>query len=264
MIRNSVYPEHILLEAIRMSLKGKARTVLLHLGECASARDILSELEGIYGNVSSSEKMKEKFYCSQQEPSESIADYSLRLEQLLSKSLMALGPATKNEMLCSRLWSGIYNQELRNVSRYKYESIHDYGVLRRELRQMEQDLQVNRRSVLTSPSPSVKQQVPPPAPVKPAEAHKLPVPPAEPASQFMSSVENKLLQQLQDLNLQMKKLDNRLGSVEKELQSLKKSGGNQSRNRWGDRKKEEGPPKEAAQKKEEAKDKPLNEKRPSP
>jgi hypothetical protein len=57
LIRNGVYPEHILLESIRKSLKGKAHTVLLHLGEDASVQDILSELEGIYGNVSSGEKL---------------------------------------------------------------------------------------------------------------------------------------------------------------------------------------------------------------
>ncbi|XP_060587413.1 uncharacterized protein LOC132742926 [Ruditapes philippinarum] len=245
LIRNAVYPEHILLESIRKSLKGKARTVLLHLGEDASVQDILSELEGIYGNVSSGEKLKEKFYCAQQLPAESIADYSLRLEQLLSKSNIRFEQSTKNEMLCNRLWSGLYDQHLRSVSRYKFESIHDYGVLRKELRQMEQDLELNKKSPssLTLPVSKAKSSH-----VQSPEGKKTPDVKVEPASLLMSSVENKILQQLQDLTNQMKQLNSRVGTVEKELQGLKKSrnyqGGYQDRSRWSDKSKEQGPAKE--------------------
>ena len=253
--RSKVYPEHLLLEAIRMSLKGKARTVLLHLGELASSRDILFELEGIYGNVSSSEKVKEQFYCAKQEPSESIADYSLRLEHLLSQSSMTLAPSTRNEMLCSRLWSGIYDKELRTAARYKYESISDYGVLRRELRLLEKDLQINKQPDTASVS------------VQPVDS---PVPLSEPASQFMSFAESKLLQQLQDLTSQMKQLNSRVGTMESELQTLKKSGGSSQGSgsgKWHD-KRRDGSTKDNQKTEKDAKmdskGKPLNERRPSP
>ena len=80
LVKEGVYPQHLILESIRRSLKGRARSVLLHLGEAACVRDIVSELEGIYGNVSSSERLKEQFYSAQQNEHESVADYSLRLE----------------------------------------------------------------------------------------------------------------------------------------------------------------------------------------
>ena len=135
---------------------------------------------------------------------------------------------------------------------------------------MEQDLQVNKSSDPTPSPPPVKQQESAAAQVKPAEPQNSQVSPAEPASQFMSFAESKLLQQLQDLNFQMKQLNTRVGTVEKEIQGLKKSGGyHQGSSRWGGDKKREGTPKEHQKsdkdKKEEPKDKqPLNEKRPSP
>lgn len=97
MIRNKFYPERIIFESIRKSLKGKARTVLLHFGEVASVQDILSEVEGIYGNVSSGERLKDQFYCAQQLPSKSVADHSLKLEQPLSKSNIKFDLSPKNE-----------------------------------------------------------------------------------------------------------------------------------------------------------------------
>lgn len=50
LIRNHVYPDHVILEAIRKSLLGKARTVQFHLREGASVFD---RIGGIYGKVAS-------------------------------------------------------------------------------------------------------------------------------------------------------------------------------------------------------------------
>ena len=43
-------------------------------------------------------------------------------------------------MLRNRLWSGLRSPELRNVSRYKFETVADFNSLRKELRVIEQDL----------------------------------------------------------------------------------------------------------------------------
>ncbi|XP_052799847.1 uncharacterized protein LOC128231276 [Mya arenaria] len=191
LLRSQVYPAHTILEAIRRSLKGKARLVLLHLGELATVGDILSELEGIYGNVHSTEKLKEQFYSAKQEVNESVADYSLRLEQLLSTSNLQLDPHSKNDMLRNRLWSGLRSPELRNVSRYKFESVSDFNTLRKELRVIEQEL----GSVVS---------------VKPVGNKQ----PTETVGQHMSVVEHKMLQQLQELSTQMKQLSTRMGKLE--------------------------------------------------
>jgi hypothetical protein len=199
LIRNQVYPDHVILEAIRKSLKGKARTVLLHLGEGASVFDILIELEGIYGNVATGEKLKEQFYCARQEPNESVADYSVRLEHLLCQTNLYLDKDTKNDMLRNRLWSGLRDSQLRNISRYKYELVRDFSVLRRELRQMEQELEVSRRE---------RKQLR-------EETGRSTLQKAEPVTQCMSAVESKLLQQLQEITGQLKQLNTRVSTLEK-------------------------------------------------
>ena len=49
------YPDSLILQSIRKNLRGKAREILLTLGETANPSDILNKLEGIFGNVSTSE-----------------------------------------------------------------------------------------------------------------------------------------------------------------------------------------------------------------
>lgn len=146
LLRDGIYSESAVLEAVRRSLKGKARTVLLHLGEWATMPEIMREMEGIYGIVSSSEELKEQFYSATQREGESVVDYSLRLEHLLCSYKMDLDRETRNDMLRTRLWSGLRDQELKNVSRFKYETERSYTQLRKVLRQIEQELHLSRKS----------------------------------------------------------------------------------------------------------------------
>ena len=132
LLHSGVYPQHILLEAIRSSLRGKARSVLLHLGELAGVSDIIAELEAIYGNVATTEKLKEQFYMAKQLPNETVADYSLRLEQLLQHSSLQVDFQTKNEMLRNRLWSGLRDRELKNAARFKFETLRGFNSLRKQ------------------------------------------------------------------------------------------------------------------------------------
>ena len=82
LIKEYVYPDSIILQAIRKSIRGKSRDILLTLGESASPSVILSKLEGIYGNVSSNEVLLQQFYLELKLENESIADYSVRIENL--------------------------------------------------------------------------------------------------------------------------------------------------------------------------------------
>lgn len=61
-------------------------------------------------------------------------------------------------MLRTKLWSGLKDSNLRNSSRYKYDTIKDFEALRRELRTIELDLQLSSSSTATS-SEKKKQQV---------------------------------------------------------------------------------------------------------
>lgn len=135
----------MILQAIRSSLKGKARSLLLTLPMDATPDEILQKLDGIYGNIYPSEKLLEQFYEAKQQEGESVADYGMRLENLLQTCIerKTINSASRNEMLRTKLWSGLSDISLRNASRYKYDTIDDFETLRRELRTIELDIKTS-------------------------------------------------------------------------------------------------------------------------
>lgn len=60
------YQEHILLLAVRNSLKGLARRMLVSVGDKASLEDIIKKLDGFFGNVASGETLMQSFYNDRQ------------------------------------------------------------------------------------------------------------------------------------------------------------------------------------------------------
>ena len=201
LIHSGVYQQHILLEAIRQSLKGRARSVLLHLGELASVSDIMSELEAIYGNVATPEKLKEQFYMAFQQDKETVADYSLRLEQLLRHSSLHFDQQTKDEMLRNRLWSGLRDKELKNAARYKFETVRSFNLLRTELRKIELELGLTPEKDDKRRGKSENRQE---------------------VTSNMTLVESKLLKQLETLTTQMKTMNSKMETMDKDIRDLKK------------------------------------------
>ena len=85
--KSDYLPDHLLLQAIRNSLKGTARSMLVPLGESAYVKDILLKLDGFYGNVSTNETLIQSFYCDFQKDTESIVAFGSRIEQTLSRAV---------------------------------------------------------------------------------------------------------------------------------------------------------------------------------
>ena len=259
LLRSNKYPDHIILEAIRRSLKGRAKSVLLHLGEKASVQDVMSEMEGLFGNVASAEKLKEKFYSATQEEGETVADFSLRLEHLLRHSSVGLEQGTRNEMLRGRLWSGLRNSLLKNVSRYKYETVTDFNQLRKELRKIELDLE---KSVKENVKERKKESFTPVT-----EGVQKKTENVENVNANMTSVEHRLLKQMQDMTDQFKRMTSRMDAMEKELKESKK--GSYYGNKKWDKGKGGGQNKKGSQKGDGSKSdntgqETLNESRPPP
>ena len=66
-VRNDrIHSEHIIAQAIRKSLRGQAKRVLLPLGPTANIEEILNHLEGVFGNVATGESVLQEFYASSQ------------------------------------------------------------------------------------------------------------------------------------------------------------------------------------------------------
>ena len=142
LIREGIYPNSLILQAIRKSLRGKSRDNLLTLGENASPSDILNKLEGIYGICSSKEVLLQQFYLVSQFEHESIADYSVRIENLLHRATLGrpIDASVQNEMLCAKLWNGLKDPLLKNSCRFMFETEKNFSRLMKYIRSVEQDL----------------------------------------------------------------------------------------------------------------------------
>lgn len=68
----------------------------------------------------------------------------MRLESILQRCIerKVISNDVKNEMFRIKLWFGLRDSNFRNVSRYKYDIINDFEILRRELRIIELDLEL--------------------------------------------------------------------------------------------------------------------------
>ena len=155
------YPDSLILQSIRKNLRGKAREILLTLGETAKPSDTLNELKGIYGNVSTSEVLLQQFYIEFQHKDESVADYSIRIENLLRKATRSrtISDEIRNEMLCSKLWNGLGDPLLKTSSRYTYETEKDFNQVRKKLRAIELDLSVSSTTKFITSSATDSREV---------------------------------------------------------------------------------------------------------
>ena len=129
----------------------------MRLGVKATIEDLLIKLDGVYGIVEPSQSLLSQFYSAKQEDDEDIARWACRLEDLLDHAQRTsrtrrMTPATTNEMLCQKFWSGL-KPALYEASRHKYDTIKSFGDLVIALRRIE--LELRQRD----PKSEVKQPV---------------------------------------------------------------------------------------------------------
>ena len=86
LMNESYHPESI-HHAIRRSLKGEASHIIMHLGPGASIPTIIQKLDSIYGTVDEKEDILSEFYNARQKEDEGCAQWSCRLEDILSKAV---------------------------------------------------------------------------------------------------------------------------------------------------------------------------------
>ncbi|XP_063448288.1 uncharacterized protein LOC134727828 [Mytilus trossulus] len=86
-LREGNYSDSVVLQSVRGSLKGKARSLLLSLSEHASPQQILDKLEGVYGNVYTSEALLEEFYKETQQQNQTVADFGMTLESIIQPAV---------------------------------------------------------------------------------------------------------------------------------------------------------------------------------
>ena len=145
----NILPDYIVGQYIRNSLKMPARNTLMTLGPLASSQEMLDKLTSVFGNVASAQSIMQEFYTAVQQPQESTAMWSLRLEEIAQR-LSEKSPMTaeqKNEMLRERFWRSLYDTDLQNATQVYYHQITSFEELRSKVRTEELQRFTHKKAV---------------------------------------------------------------------------------------------------------------------
>lgn len=143
-LNSRVHAEYKMAQAIRRSLRGQAKKVLIPLGTSATVDEMLGRLKTIFGNVASGESILQSFYLASQRADESVSAWGLRLEEILQVAIDKghVEVHKRNSMLRSKFWKSLRNEKLKTATRIYYETIDDFEKLRREVRAEEHEMKL--------------------------------------------------------------------------------------------------------------------------
>lgn len=135
----------LVVQAIRRSLRGTARKMLIPLGTNATIRDILSKLDALFGDISTHGMLMQEFFNSKQKQGESVTNFGCRLESLLQTAINngSMNRASKNDLLRHKFWTSLHSDKLKSQTRHKYDSITSFNELLREIRTVEKELDIS-------------------------------------------------------------------------------------------------------------------------
>ena len=81
----AIYPDSILLPAIRKSIVGKAKSVIRYLGPSYTVNEVITVLTQEYERVASSDVIFKDFYQLKQECNEKVQVFSIHLRDMLTR-----------------------------------------------------------------------------------------------------------------------------------------------------------------------------------
>ena len=141
LIASKKYSDFVISQTIRKSLRVPAKRVLLAMSTAASSRDIISRLENVYGNVACGQAVVQEFYTVQN-AEENVAEWAVRLEKILMRAVDKgqIIEDSRDEILRSKFWRGLYSQDLKNVTKVYYESEKNFEKLLYKVRSEEYKL----------------------------------------------------------------------------------------------------------------------------
>ena len=84
----------------------------------------------------------QQFYTESQQAGESATVWACRTGDLLQRAVEKghVTTTAKNDMLRNKFWTGLKDDQLKNSSRRKYDTIEEFGELLKEVRKIEQEL----------------------------------------------------------------------------------------------------------------------------
>ena len=168
LIQSGAYPDYIVAQCIRNSLKVPAKRAIVTLGSSVTSQELIEKLQNVFGNVASGESVLTEFYTSSQQPTESVTMWGLRLEEIVQRDIEKgqISEGQKDEMLRTRFWRNLYNKELQNATRVYYDQLKDFDKLRTKVRSEEYwslkpSAEKNNTSkvVINTPAPEKREEI---------------------------------------------------------------------------------------------------------
>ncbi|KAH3784173.1 hypothetical protein DPMN_162125 [Dreissena polymorpha] len=149
LVKSKMYPEPLLTQGIRASLKGNTRRSLQSLNPSATSAELLEKLEEVYGSLKESDALMQDFYSSKQNPSESASDWGVRVENLFQKLVRKgeIDTSQRNTILKRKFWRGLYRDKLREAMRVSHESTDTFEILRKKTRKEEDEMDSDSKVV---------------------------------------------------------------------------------------------------------------------
>ena len=187
--KDKIYSDTVIGQAIRKSLKGQAKKVLLPMGSGASVDEILVRLEGVFGNVATPMSILQEFYTAYQKQDESVAAWGLRLEEILQRAQEKgqLRIEEKDELLRNKFWRSLKSERLKSATRLHFHTIKSFDLLRQKVRAEEYEMKINSA----------------------AQQHVIKTEKSEASSSSTESKMDLLLERMSDLEKKMKEMDKR-------------------------------------------------------
>lgn len=136
LLRDEIYTEATILQAIRRSLRGTAADFLHNMGEDVTVQQVLDKMERVFGNILPPEAILEQFYSAKQQQNEKVATWACRLEETLSKlescqdkAAPLVSPEVSKTMLRTKFYTGLRPGLLKNALRHNFDGGASYDEL---------------------------------------------------------------------------------------------------------------------------------------
>ena len=149
LIKSKVYPDYIVSQAIRNSLKGQARKALSTLDPLTNSDGIISKLESLFGNVASGLSILQEFFTAVQNSDETVTMWGLRIEEILQRAIEKgeVPSERRNHLLKDKFWRSLHSFDLKIATKVYFDKITDFEVLRSKVREEERELKTHKTTV---------------------------------------------------------------------------------------------------------------------
>ena len=153
LIKSKVYPDYIVSQAIRNSLKGQARKALSTLDPLTNSDGIISKLESLFGNVASGLSILQEFFTAVQNSDETVTMWGLRIEEILQRAIEKgeVPSERRNHLLKDKFWRSLHSFDLKIATKVYFDKISDFEVLRSKVRE-ERELKTHKTTIETASS----------------------------------------------------------------------------------------------------------------